>query len=71
LSFAASSPEGSSASILASIACRRRSDLRSLPLLPDRCRPFGGGWDFRPDHHWNMRRIPSRAKRNLRLPACG
>lgn len=34
LIFAASSPEGSSASILASIACRRRSDLPSLPLLP-------------------------------------
>ena len=29
------------------------------------------GWDFRPDHHWNMRTIPSRAKRNLWLQACG
>ena len=29
------------------------------------------GWDFRPDHHWNMRIIPSRAKRNLRHQACG
>lgn len=37
---------------------------RSLPTLRR-------GWDFRPDHHWNMRTNPSRAKRNLHAQPCG
>jgi|GEM_PF-5817376 len=53
------------------IACRWRSDLPSLPTLFRRCRPSGGGWDFRPDHPFLMTLDPSRAKRKKQILACG
>ena len=71
LKSAASSPRGA-VQLRISQPSPAGGDRTFGPVLSFRSLPtFWRGWDFRPDHHWNMRMIPSRAKRNLRHQACG
>ena len=44
---------------------------RHPPLPSCRCRPSGGGGDFRPDHPWTMHVAAESGKRKISAQACG
>jgi hypothetical protein len=64
-------PEGQFSFEPHSIACRRRSVLPSLAAPSCRCRPSGEAGTSVPITIGTWTTNPSRAKRNLRLQACG